>query len=67
MGSQTDVITMECSRCWGYLGELGVMASGMIARMERDKMDATNNITEKDSRQKSIQLQKFVKKRERKN
>ena len=29
----TDAITMEFSRCWGYLGELGMMAKDMIIRM----------------------------------
>ena len=54
LAQSTDAITVEFARCWGYLGQLGVMASDMITRMEGGE-NIENGI------QKITQLRRIVK------
>ena len=55
LAQSTDAITVEFARCWGYLGQLGVMASDMITRMEGGGENIENGM------QKITQLRRIVK------
>lgn len=58
MASSPDAIAMEFSRCWRYLGQLGMIAKDMVAMRAREN---TENITELDDIQKLTQLRRIIK------
>ena len=52
---QSDVITMEFTRCWDYLGKLGIMAKEVAMMLDRETRDNTS--TENEIRLKQVQLE----------
>ena len=56
---QSDVITMEFTRCWDYLGKLGIMAKEVAMMLERETSDVNNSNTEKDIRLKQTKLERI--------
>ena len=56
---QSDVITMEFTRCWDYLGKLGITAKEVAMMLDRVTSDVNNSNTEKDIRLKQAKLERI--------